>query len=224
MQPMLNPVELFVGLRYLRAKRRTKFVSFITLISLIGIALGVAALIVILSVMNGFEGELRDRLLSMSAHGQIQAADGSIEDWEPLVESVSAEPGIESVAPFSQMEGMIQSGRELVAVLVHGVEPAYEKSLSGSLVNMLEGDLDVLQPGERSIILGAVLSSAALEVARNDGAAITFQTIAENANVNADDVVSVFDHLQVVEVRHTVAADVTGEANLLASFASADGD
>ena len=142
MQPMLNPVELFVGLRYLRAKRRTKFVSFITLISLIGIALGVAALIVILSVMNGFEGELRDRLLSMSAHGQIQAADGTIEDWEPLVDTIAGEPGIESVAPFSQMEGMIQSGRELVAVLVHGVQPGYEKNLSGDLVNMLEGNLD----------------------------------------------------------------------------------
>lgn len=158
MQPMLNPVELFVGLRYLRAKRRTKFVSFITLISLLGIALGVAALIVILSVMNGFEGELRDRLLSMSAHGKIVAADGALEDWEPLVETVAAEPGIVAAAPFSELEGMIQSGRELVAVLVHGIEPDYERSLSGQFVNMIEGDLDVLQSGERSIVLGAVLS------------------------------------------------------------------
>ncbi|MEL7186763.1 MAG: lipoprotein-releasing ABC transporter permease subunit [Pseudomonadota bacterium] len=155
---MLNPVELFVGLRYLRAKRRTKFVSFITLISLLGIALGVAALIVILSVMNGFEGELRDRLLSMSAHGKIVAADGALEDWEPLVETVAAEPGIVAAAPFSELEGMIQSGRELVAVLVHGIEPDYERSLSGQFVNMIEGDLDVLQSGERSIVLGAVLS------------------------------------------------------------------
>ena len=84
--PMLNPVELFVGLRYLRAKRRTRFVSFITLISLIGIALGVAALIVILSVMNGFEGELRNRLLSMSAHGKVTAAEGTIADWPTLVD------------------------------------------------------------------------------------------------------------------------------------------
>ncbi len=79
--PMLNPVELFVGLRYLRAKRRTRFVSFITLISLLGIALGVAALIVILSVMNGFEGELRNRLLSMSAHGTVSGSDGPILEW-----------------------------------------------------------------------------------------------------------------------------------------------
>ena len=85
---MINPVELFVGLRYLRAKRRTRFVSFITLISLIGIALGVAALIVILSVMNGFEGELRGRLLSMSAHGFVTGSGGVTRDWRQLVEEL----------------------------------------------------------------------------------------------------------------------------------------
>jgi len=81
MRRMIKAVELFVGLRYLRTKRKTRFVSFITLISLAGIALGVAALIVILSVMNGFEGELRDRLLSMTAHGYVTGVDGSLEDW-----------------------------------------------------------------------------------------------------------------------------------------------
>ena len=155
---MLNPVELFVGLRYLRAKRRTRFVSFITLISLLGISLGVAALIVILSVMNGFEGELRGRLLSMSAHGSVSAADGRTEEWESLVEQVSAEPGVRAAAPFIQMEGMIQAGRELFAVLVHGVEPVHERELSGDMINMVEGSFDVLQPGERSIILGRMLA------------------------------------------------------------------
>jgi len=155
---MLNPVELFVGMRYLRAKRRTKFVSFITLISLLGISLGVAALIVILSVMNGFEGELRGRLLSMSAHGSVAAADGSTEDWKSVLDQVAAEPGVTAAAPFIQMEGMIQSGRDLVAVLVHGVEPSYERELSGDMINMVEGSLDVLQPGERSIILGRMLA------------------------------------------------------------------
>ena len=155
---MLNPVELFVGLRYLRAKRRTKFVSFITLISLLGISLGVAALIVILSVMNGFEGELRGRLLSMSAHGSVAAADGSTEDWKSVLDQVAAEPGVTAAAPFIQMEGMIQSGRDLVAVLVHGVEPSYERELSGDMINMVEGGLDALQPGERSIILGRMLA------------------------------------------------------------------
>ncbi len=155
---MINPVELFVGLRYLRAKRRTRFVSFITLISLIGIALGVAALIIILSVMNGFEGELRGRLLSMSAHGSVSGANGVIEDWQTLVDEVSAEAGVTAAAPFVQMEGMIQSGGELFGVLVHGVDPRYEKPLSGEIINLIEGDLDVLQAGDRSIILGRILA------------------------------------------------------------------
>ena len=155
---MINPVELFVGLRYLRAKRRTRFVSFITLISLLGIALGVAALIVILSVMNGFEGELRGRLLSMSAHGSVTGASGAIQDWEQLIDDVGSEPGVTAAAPFVQMEGMIQSGPELYAVLVHGVDPVYEKPLAGEMINMIEGDLDVLQAGSRSIILGRILA------------------------------------------------------------------
>jgi lipoprotein-releasing system permease protein len=155
---MINPVELFVGLRYLRAKRRTRFVSFITLISLVGIALGVAALIVILSVMNGFEGELRTRLLSMSAHGHVTGTDNVTSDWRSLVADVAAESGVMAAAPFVQMEGMIQSGRDLQAVLVHGVDPGFEIGLSGNMINLLEGDLDVLQPGNRSIILGRLLA------------------------------------------------------------------
>ncbi|HSG58327.1 MAG TPA: lipoprotein-releasing ABC transporter permease subunit [Woeseiaceae bacterium] len=155
---MINPVEVFVGLRYLRAKRRTRFVSFITLISLLGIALGVAALIVILSVMNGFEGELRSRLLSMSTHGHVTRADGAVTDWRALVADVAAEPGVSAAAPFVQIEGMAQSGRDLKPVLVHGVDPGYERELSGGQINLLEGDLDVLRPGDRSIILGRLLA------------------------------------------------------------------
>ena len=155
--PMLNPVELFVGLRYLRAKRRTRFVSFITLISLAGIALGVAALIVILSVMNGFEGELRSRLLSMSAHGTVSSSN-AIQDWKSLVDKIEAEEGVRAAAPFVPMEGMIQSGRDLYGVMVHGIDPAYETDLSGDRMNLVEGSLDVLQPGSRSIILGRILA------------------------------------------------------------------
>jgi lipoprotein-releasing system permease protein len=154
---MLNPVELFVGLRYLRAKRRTRFVSFITLISLAGIALGVAALIVILSVMNGFEGELRSRLLSMSAHGTVSSSN-AIQDWKSLVDEIEAEEGVRAAAPFVPMEGMIQSGRDLYGVMVHGIDPAYETDLSGDRMNLVEGSLDVLQPGSRSIILGRILA------------------------------------------------------------------
>ncbi len=155
---MISPVELFVGLRYLRAKRRTRFVSFITFISLLGVALGVAALIVILSVMNGFEGELRSRLLSMSAHGTVTARERSMPDWRDRLGQIEAQPGVAAAAPLVQMEGMIQSGGELFGVLVHGVEPAAEGRLAGDLLNMIEGDLDVLEPGSRSIILGRILA------------------------------------------------------------------
>ena len=155
---MINPVELFIGLRYLRAKRRTRFVSFITLISLIGIALGVAALIVILSVMNGFEGELRSRLLSMSAHGFVTGGDGVAGDWRQLVEDIEADEGVAAAAPIVELEGMIQSGRDLRAVIVHGVDPDYEERLSGDVINLVEGDLSALQPGSRGIILGRVLA------------------------------------------------------------------
>ena len=155
---MINPVELFVGLRYLRAKRRTRFVSFITLISLAGVALGVAALIVILSVMNGFEGELRSRLLSMSAHGFVTGPERVTRDWRNLVAAVAAEPGVAAAAPLVEMEGMIQSGRELRAVLVHGIDPEFEQSLPERPINLLEGSLDNLQPGSRSIILGRLIA------------------------------------------------------------------
>ena len=155
---MINPVELFIGLRYLRAKRRTRFVSFITLISLIGIALGVAALIVILSVMNGFEGELRDRLLSMTAHGYVSDTDGRTSDWRDLADDVLAEPGIVAAAPLVTMEGMIQSGRDLEAVLINGIDPAFERELSGDTMNIVEGSLDSLTEGGRGIILGKILA------------------------------------------------------------------
>lgn len=155
---MINPVELFIGLRYLRAKRRTRFVSFITLISLLGIALGVAALIVILSVMNGFEGELRNRLLSMAAHGTVTGPDRVTQDWRSLVRDVAAEPGVAAAAPFVQMEGMIQSGRDMQAVLVHGVDPVFEDAMSGELINLVEGSLATLRAEDRSIILGRLLA------------------------------------------------------------------
>jgi len=155
---MIKAVELFVGLRYLRARRKTRFVSFITFISLAGIALGVAALIVILSVMNGFEGELRDRLLSMTAHGYVTGSDGLISDWRTTQRTVSEEPGVIAAAPLVEMEGMIRTGRSLRGVLVHGVLPADESQVSGRTINFVEGSLDVLVPGERNIVLGRFLA------------------------------------------------------------------
>lgn len=158
MRPMISPVEYFVGLRYLRAKRRTKFVSFITLISMAGIALGVAALIVILSVMNGFEGELRDRLLSMTAHGFVTGDDRRIDDWQGIREQLIRQSGVVAAAPYIEMEGMIRTGRNLTGVIVNGVLPQLEQDVSGVTINFLEGNLQVLVPGMKSIVLGSLLA------------------------------------------------------------------
>ncbi len=155
---MINPVELFVGMRYLRAKRRTRFVSFITLISLLGISLGVAALIVILSVMNGFEGELRSRLLSMTAHGNISGRDGATGNWRTLADTVGSQEGVIAAAPIVRIEGMVQSGRDLHAVFVHGIDPQAERALSGDMVDLVEGSLSDLEAGAGGIILGRALA------------------------------------------------------------------
>jgi lipoprotein-releasing system permease protein len=158
MRRMINTAELFVGLRYLRAKRRTRFVSFITLISLAGIALGVAALIVILSVMNGFEGELRDRLLSMTAHGYVTGADGELDDWSQVRDEILRETGVVAAAPMVQMEGMIRTDRSLNAVLVNGILPEQETEVSGRTINFIEGGFDELTADSRSIVLGRFLA------------------------------------------------------------------
>jgi lipoprotein-releasing system permease protein len=158
MRRMIRAVEIFVGLRYLRARKQTGFVSFITFISLAGIALGVAALIVILSVMNGFEGELRERLLSMTAHGQVAARSGRLEDWARVRSVVNEVPGVVASAPLVEMEGMIRTGYSLNGVMVHGVLPELEAGVSGRTVNFVQGSLDVLTPGGRGIVLGRFLA------------------------------------------------------------------
>lgn len=155
---MISATELFVGLRYLRAKRSTRFVSFITGISLAGIALGVAALIVILSVMNGFEGELRNRLLSMTAHGTVFADGVAMEDWQSVRQAILEEETVTAAAPIIELEGMLRSGRELKPVVIHGVEPSLEADVSGATINLVAGSLDALMPQGRGIILGRGLA------------------------------------------------------------------
>jgi lipoprotein-releasing system permease protein len=158
MRRMIKFAEIFVGLRYLRAKRKTRFVSFITFISLGGIALGVAALIVILSVMNGFEGELRNRLLSMTAHGYVSGSGGSVADWETLRTEIVAEQGVVAAAPVIELEGMIRTGRSLTGVLLNGIIPQEEQLVSGRTVNFVAGSFDVLEANGRGIVLGRFLA------------------------------------------------------------------
>ncbi|HKL61954.1 MAG TPA: lipoprotein-releasing ABC transporter permease subunit, partial [Woeseiaceae bacterium] len=158
MAGMKGPLELAIGLRYLRARRRTRFVSFITLASSIGIAVGVAALIVILSVMNGFENELRSRLLSMTAHASVTGADGTLERWPAVLERVAAEPGVEAAAPYVEFEAMARSRAGLQPLFVTGIDPVLETGVSAAAASMVSGRLERLQPGTFNIVLGRLLA------------------------------------------------------------------
>jgi lipoprotein-releasing system permease protein len=154
---MFAPLECFIGLRYLRARRRG-VVSFITMASLAGIALGVAALIVILSVMNGLETELRTRLLSMTAHASISAPGEGLTDWRALERRLAKEPDVVGVAPYVSLEGMLGAGSNLSPVTVRGVVPADEKAVSSIAGFLRSGRLEDLQPGAGNIILGRALA------------------------------------------------------------------
>ena len=156
---MFRPLALFVGLRYLRARRRTRFVSFISLMSLLGVTVGVAALIVVLSVMNGFENELRQRLLSMTSHATITGPDRRLADWAEVSDRVTAVPGVQAAAPFVEIQGMLGNGSRLKAAIVRGIEPAREPAVSALHEHLVFGELEALQPGTGNIVLGRFLAS-----------------------------------------------------------------
>lgn len=158
MAGMKGPLELAIGLRYLRARRRTRFVSFITLASSIGIAVGVAALIVILSVMNGFENELRGRLLSMTAHASVTGADGTLERWPQVLDRVRTQPGVMAAAPYVEFEAMARSRAGLQPLFVTGIDPALETEVSAAASSMVSGRLGRLEAGTFNIVLGRLLA------------------------------------------------------------------
>lgn len=155
---MFQPVEAFIGLRYVRSRRRRGIVSFMSGASLIGVALGVAALIVILSVMNGLESELRTRLLSLTAHATITANEG-LDDWRTLAARVGERAGVESVSPYVTLQSMLGSRTNLVPAVVRGIVPDEEHVISEGLLMMDDGRLDALEPGARQLILGRTLAA-----------------------------------------------------------------
>jgi len=155
---MFGPLECFIAARYVRSRRRRGFISFISLASMLGIAVGVAALIVILSVMNGFEAELRSRLLSMTAHASVINDRGGIENWPALADSLRDQAGVAGVSPFVNLEAMLGSGSRLRPALIRGIEPAEEARVSEIASYVIEGSLDALEPGSNRLILGRVLA------------------------------------------------------------------
>ena len=158
---MFQPVSLFVGLRYLRARRRrSEFISLISLVSLLGIALGVAALIVVLSVMNGFSEELRSRLLSLSSHATVLPREGQLHEWQAITKRSEQQPEVTAAAPFVAGEGMLVNGARLAGVLVDGVLPVGHDGVSLIGQRMLEGSVADLRPGARNLVLGVGLAQS----------------------------------------------------------------
>ncbi|MDO8926376.1 MAG: lipoprotein-releasing ABC transporter permease subunit [Sideroxyarcus sp.] len=155
----MQPYELFIGLRYTRAKRRNHFISFISLISMMGIGLGVMALIVVLSVMNGFQKEIRARILGVTPHLQV-IGDGQLDDWKQVLKTVEAHPEIRAAAPYVNGQGMLSLGENVEGVMVRGILPDAEQKLTGVGDKMKKGALNDLKAGEFGIVLGVDLARA----------------------------------------------------------------
>jgi len=164
---MFKPLEFFIGFRYIRAKRRNHFISFITLISMLGIALGVTALITVISVMNGFETELRERILGMTAHATIRGEGGRLSNWPEVAQVAAQHPQVIGYAPYIQGEGMLSHGQEVSATLIRGILPEEEPQVSEVGEKMVYGRLADLQPGGFGVVLGKELARA-LGVMRGD--------------------------------------------------------
>jgi lipoprotein-releasing system permease protein len=156
----LSPYELFVGLRYTRAKRRNRFISVISLISVIGITIGVAALIVVMSVMNGFQKELRTRILGVASHVQIAGFDGALADWRAVALRAQENPNVVAAAPYINQQGLLAHGQTVQGGMVRGILPEDEDRVAEIGRHMKVGRLTDLKPGEFGIVLGAELAYA----------------------------------------------------------------
>ena len=154
------PFELFVGMRYTRAKRRNHFISFISMTSMIGIGLGVAALIVVLSVMNGFQEELRSRILGVASHLQITGPNNALSNWQEISDAVQPSSHVIGTAPYIMAQGMLSNGQAVQGAIIRGVLPSEEGKVSDLATHMRAGQLADLKAGEFGIILGAELAQS----------------------------------------------------------------
>lgn len=157
---MFRPLSLYVGLRYTAAKRRNHFISFISMTSMIGLMLGVAVLIIVLSVMNGFDRELKQRILGMVPHAVIRGANDVMEDWQSVDRAVTENPHILAAAPFVQGQGMVTGHGNVRGVALNGVVPEQEREVSIIENHMVDGSLEDLRSGEFGIIIGRTLAAS----------------------------------------------------------------
>lgn len=155
---MLKPYEIGIALRYLRSRNKNRFISFISLISVFGIAIAVAVLIVVLSVMNGFEHEIRAKILSVVSHAAITGWDGKLKNYERIEEAILADPETHAVARFVEGQGMLVGEADIKGVEVRGIDPGSEVRASGIAGLIFEGSLESLRPGEYRIVIGRELA------------------------------------------------------------------
>ena len=163
---MIRPATVWIALRYLRAQRTSQFSSLVALASVIGVALGVAALIVVLSVMNGFEHELRSRLVAITGHAAVITGRDEPR-WREILADVEAYPGVESATPYIEVEAMVAVGGELAGAMIQGVDPVRQARIPGLDGALREGSLAELTPGSWRALLGSSLA-ARLDVGTGD--------------------------------------------------------
>jgi lipoprotein-releasing system permease protein len=205
---MFRPLFVFIGARYTRAKRRNHFVSFISLTSMIGLALGVIVMIVVLSVMNGFDHEMRTRVLGMVPHATIESPQ-PIDDWSSVAAKVRQNPQVEAVAPFTQMQGLLSNDGKVQKILLNGVDPARERSVSIIDQFLRQGQLADLKPGEFGIVLG---DKAATKLGVAVGDKVTF--VAPEVTVTPAGMFPRMKRFTVVGQFHVGAGEIDGYVGL----------
>jgi lipoprotein-releasing system permease protein len=150
--------EWLIGTRYLRSAHRRGFVSFVALMSVLGLTLGVAVLVVVLSVMNGFERELRSRMLSVTSHATLMGVEGSLPDWQVARAAGERMAGVRAAVPYVESQSMIAHGRKVTGTVVRGIVPAEERRATGLAQRITTGSIDDLEPGAYRIVLGSALA------------------------------------------------------------------
>lgn len=155
---MRAPYEWIIGTRYLRSTHRRGFVSFVALMSVLGLMLGVATLIVVLSVMNGFERELRTRILSVTSHATLTGLEGPMANWRSIRQAALRQPGVRAAVPYVEEQAMLANGTNIAGATVRGVLPEEERKATGLAQHLTQGRLEELQTGRYRIILGNALA------------------------------------------------------------------
>jgi len=201
---MFRPLPFFIGVRYTRARRRSLFVSFISLTSIIGLALGVLVMIVVLSVMNGFDREMRDRVLGMVPHATLDSA-MPIKDWRTIGEGLLRHPQVAAIAPFTQMQGLLTNNGQVQKVLVNAIDPAEEGKVSIIGDYFREGSLASLEAGGFGILIGDL---AAKKLGLAIGDKVTF--VAPEVAVTPAGMFPRMKRFTVVGIFHVGAGEIDG--------------